>query len=239
EAVNQLAELYLRLAERERGVEIDPEDYQRELQKVKAYIALHNAYGVDLNETAVELAEISLWLNTMHRGMKAPWYGLHLHRGNSLIGAVRKVYPGQFLSKSGWLTTKDPQRPRHVPLGEKLKGREVHQFLLPAMGWGSIGEKVGLRTLKKGTPEETVKAVVDGDVVDWLEPEGHGLGRGQPGTRGEDPDRAPDEARSACRVSVGPGRDAADALRAGDLTACRRLGCDGSAGWGGAGCGWS
>ncbi|MFD9433048.1 Eco57I restriction-modification methylase domain-containing protein [Streptomyces sp. NPDC060002] len=171
EAVNQLAELYLKLAQRERGVDIDPEDYQRELQKAKAYIALHNAYGVDLNETAVELAEISLWLNTMHRGMKAPWYGLHLHRGNSLIGAARKVYPGNSLSKGGWLTSKDQQRPRHVPLGEKLKAREVHQFLLPAMGWGSIGEKVSLRTLKKGTPEETVKAVVDGDVVDWLEPE--------------------------------------------------------------------
>ncbi|MFF2807686.1 Eco57I restriction-modification methylase domain-containing protein [Streptomyces sp. NPDC058000] len=171
EAVNQLAELYLRLAQRERGVEIDPEDYQRELQKVKAYLALHNTYGVDLNETAVELAEISLWLNTMHRGMKAPWYGLHLHRGNSLVGAARKVYPGNSLSKGGWLTAKEPQRPRHVPLGEKLKAREVHQFLLPAMGWGSIGEKVSLRTLKKGTPEETVRAVVDGDVVDWLEPE--------------------------------------------------------------------
>ncbi|WP_217142541.1 Eco57I restriction-modification methylase domain-containing protein [Streptomyces sp. AC627_RSS907] len=171
EAVNQLAELYLRLAQRERGVEIDPEEYQRELQKVKAYIALHNAYGVDLNETAVELAEISLWLNTMYRGMKAPWYGLHLHRGNSLVGASRKVYPGNSLRDGGWLTTKAPQKPRHVPLDERLKGREVHQFLLPAMGWGSIGEKVGLRTLKKGTAEETVKAVVDGDVVDWLEPE--------------------------------------------------------------------
>ncbi|WP_128428054.1 Eco57I restriction-modification methylase domain-containing protein [Streptomyces cyaneus] len=171
EAVNQLAQLYLRLAQRERGVDIDPEDYQRELQKVKAYIALHNAYGVDLNHTAVELAEISLWLNTMYRGMKAPWYGLHLHRGNSLIGAARKVYPGKSLSKGGWLVSKDPQKPRHVPLGEKLKTWEVHQFLLPAMGWGSVFEKVGLRTLNKGTPQETVKAVVDGVVVDWLEPE--------------------------------------------------------------------
>ncbi|MEU3081571.1 DNA methyltransferase [Streptomyces albidoflavus] len=170
EAVNQLAELYLRLAQRERGVEIDPEDYQAELQKAKAYIALHNAYGVDLNETAVELAEISLWLNTMYRGMKAPWYGLHLHRGNSLVGAARKVYPGNSLRDGGWLTSKAPQKPRHVPLTEKLKSREVHQLLLPAMGWGSIGEKVSVRTLKKGTPEEVVKAVVDGDVVDWLDP---------------------------------------------------------------------
>ena len=35
----------------------------------------------------VELAEVSIWLNVMHRGLEAPWFGLHLVRGNSLIGA--------------------------------------------------------------------------------------------------------------------------------------------------------
>jgi type II restriction/modification system DNA methylase subunit YeeA len=53
---------------------------------------LHNCYGVDLNRTAVELAEVSLWLNVMHRGLQAPSFGLHLRRGNSLIGARRQVY---------------------------------------------------------------------------------------------------------------------------------------------------
>ncbi|MER5403126.1 DNA methyltransferase [Streptomyces sp. NPDC002769] len=171
EAVNQLAELYLRLAQRDTGKDIDPEEYQRELQKAKAYIALHNAYGVDLNETAVELAEVALWLNTMYRGMKAPWYGLHLHRGNSLVGSVRKVYPGQTLSEGGWLAAKDQKRPRHIPLSEPIPGRSVHQFLLPARGWGSIGEKVSLRKPKKNDEDQTVRSVVDGDVVDWLEPD--------------------------------------------------------------------
>ena len=32
--------------------------YLRELQKVKAHFALHQSYGVDLNATAVELAEV-------------------------------------------------------------------------------------------------------------------------------------------------------------------------------------
>ncbi|MFC8228407.1 Eco57I restriction-modification methylase domain-containing protein [Streptomyces sp. NPDC057287] len=175
EAVNQLAALYLRLAERDRQDRIDPEAYQRELQKAKAYIALHNAYGVDLNDTAVELAEISLWLNTMYPGMKAPWYGLHLHRGNSLIGASRKVYGGQSLIEGGWLTSKNQQRPRHVPLGEKLPGsaghQSVHQFLLPALGWGSVLEEVSLRKPKKGAEDQTPKSVVAGTVADWLEPE--------------------------------------------------------------------
>ncbi|MCF4138077.1 hypothetical protein L1856_17150 [Streptomyces sp. Tue 6430] len=172
EAVDQLAALYLKLAQRERGVEIDPEDYQRELQKAKAYIALHNAYGVDLNDTAVELAEISLWLNTMHPGMKAPWYGLHLHQGNSLVGAARKVYPGHSLHLGGWLNAKEQQRPRHVPLTERLKHREVHQFLLPALGWGSIAEQVSVRKPKKGAAaDEQPVSVAAGSVADWLDPE--------------------------------------------------------------------
>ena len=62
---------------------------------MKASIALHQVYGVDLNATAVELAEISLWLDTMVAGLEAPWFGLHLRRGNSLIGARHAVYPPQ------------------------------------------------------------------------------------------------------------------------------------------------
>lgn len=167
EAVNQLAELYLKLAQKERGEQIDPEEYPREFQKAKAYIALHNAYGVDLNRTAVELAEISLWLNTMYPGMRAPWYGLHLHRGNSLIGAARKVYPGKSLGDGGWLKSSGQQAPRAVPLTEALAGsgvhRPVHQFLLPALGWGSVGDSVSVR-------KATGKSVVAGAVAEWLDP---------------------------------------------------------------------
>ena len=87
EAIDQLAALYLRLREEETGDRLEPDERALALQKIKAYIALHNCYGVDLNETAVELAEVSIWLNVMHRGLQAPWFGLHLVRGNSLIGA--------------------------------------------------------------------------------------------------------------------------------------------------------
>ncbi|MFJ4949871.1 hypothetical protein [Streptomyces sp. NPDC088760] len=38
-------------------------------------IALHNAYGIGLNATGVELAEVPLRLNTMHPGMRAPCSG--------------------------------------------------------------------------------------------------------------------------------------------------------------------
>lgn len=133
EAVRQLAAEYLKRRQEDRGEVIDADQYQVELQKVKAHIALHQVYGVDLNATAVELAEISLWLDTMVAGLAAPWFGLHLRRGNSLIGARRAVYAPTLLAKKAWLST----APNDVPLGEEI-GTGIHHFLLPAHGWGAV-----------------------------------------------------------------------------------------------------
>jgi len=145
EAVRQLAEQYLQRRQRELGERIDPDEYPRRLQEVKAYLALHNVYGVDLNATAVELAEISLWLDTMVEGLDAPWFGLHLRRGNSLIGARRAVFRRDQVTSKRYL--KDV--PRNVPLtaladdvrtGGLATGVDggIHHFLLPAPGWGSV-----------------------------------------------------------------------------------------------------
>lgn len=139
EAINQLAAEYLTRRQNEVGERIDPERYTTELQKVKAYIALHRAYGVDLNATAVELAEVSLWLNVMHRGLQAPWFGLHLRRGNSLIGARRATYDFASLNraKKSWLTTPPTDRPlSEGPIGDG----EIHHFLLPASGWAAVAD---------------------------------------------------------------------------------------------------
>ena len=112
EATRQLAEQYLARRQAELGQSIDPEDYPAQLQRTKAYIALHNVYGVDLNATAVEFAEITLWLDTMASGLDAPWFGLHLRRGNSLIGARHAVYTDDQLTSKAWLSTP----PADVPL---------------------------------------------------------------------------------------------------------------------------
>lgn len=144
EAVRQLAEQYLKRRQDELDTRIDPDEYPRRLQEVKAYLALHNVYGVDLNATAVELAEISLWLDTMVSGLSAPWFGLHLRRGNSLIGARRAVYKRSQVSDTTWLKAV----PRDVPLtelaadiaAERVADDGIHHFLLPADGWGAAAD---------------------------------------------------------------------------------------------------
>ncbi|PZE61273.1 class I SAM-dependent DNA methyltransferase [Curtobacterium sp. MCPF17_001] len=156
EAVRQLAEQYLKRREEELGERVDPDDRPRQLQKIKAAIALHQVYGVDLNATAVEFAEITLWLDTMSEGLEAPWFGLHLRRGNSLIGARRAVYDRSSISSKAWLK----QVPRDVPLLNEVELGEgqlrastagaVHHFLLPAEGWGSA---VDAKEAKELAPE--------------------------------------------------------------------------------------
>ncbi|MFE7113832.1 hypothetical protein ACFU99_00175 [Streptomyces sp. NPDC057654] len=147
EAINQVAEEYLKRRQEELGVSLDTSKALDAKQKVKAYIALHNAYGIDLNSTGVELAEVSLWLNTMHPGMRAPWFGLHLRRGNSLIGARRWVYELDRVKKErtiGAVTpTKLPFRSREDSSEQALPEGAVHQFLLPTPGWGAVAGASG------------------------------------------------------------------------------------------------
>ncbi|MFT0614641.1 Eco57I restriction-modification methylase domain-containing protein [Rhodococcus qingshengii] len=153
EAINQLSAEYLNRRQTELGERIQPEDYATELQKVKAYLALHRAYGVDLNATAVELAEVSLWLNVMHKGLQAPWFGLHLRRGNSLIGARRATYDFTSLgrAKRNWLTTPPTDRPlSEGPVGDG----EIHHFLLPSEGWGCVGADKRAKELEPEAAEE-------------------------------------------------------------------------------------
>ena len=154
EAVRQLAEQYLSRRERELGRRVDPEERPKELAKVKAYLALHQVYGVDLNATAVELAEVSLWLDTMVEGLLAPWFGLRLRRGNSLVGARRALYTESQLKKRAWLTAAPEAEPlgqvaavlddaagsRHRMGGALDVSEKIHHFLLPAKGWGSAVE---------------------------------------------------------------------------------------------------
>ncbi|MBF4547201.1 class I SAM-dependent DNA methyltransferase [Corynebacterium afermentans subsp. lipophilum] len=155
EAVRQLAELYLKLREDELDTQVDPETRAVELQKVKAHIALHQVYGVDLNPTAVELAEISLWLDTMTSQLKAPWFGLHLRRGNSLIGALRSTYSTAQLKKREWLNSVPRREPvenlaKAIDAGEtrdlNAAGR-IHQFLLPSSTWGAAADAKDLKKL--------------------------------------------------------------------------------------------
>lgn len=143
EAINQLAEAYLSRKEKETGQIISYEKRFDELQKVKMFIADRNVYGIDLNPVAVELAEVSLWLNTIYEGGFVPWFGTQLVNGNSLIGARRQVYRienAQSTSKGLRWYEMEPER---LPLGTKrMPKKQIYHFLLGDPGMCSYSDKV-------------------------------------------------------------------------------------------------
>jgi type I restriction-modification system DNA methylase subunit len=150
EAINQLAEAYLDKKQKELGESIPAEKRLGELQKVKMYLADRNVYGIDLNPIAVELAEVSLWLNTIYEGGFVPWFGTQLINGNSLIGARRQCYSvKQLKSKEKGLRWYE-NAPERVPLGTERKKdqrsntytEQIYHFLLGDPGMCDYTDKV-------------------------------------------------------------------------------------------------
>lgn len=161
EVINQLAHAYLTYRQQELKQQVDPNKYQEEIQKIKAYIALNNVYGVDLNPTAIELGKLSLWLNVIHKDMQTPFFGYRLGVGNAVVGSWLKVFKHKdfsfepvgktgtkFVKKEWWA-----QAPRHLQFGKKgvlRREDEIYHFLLPDSGMASSGN---IKLLKDAFPE--------------------------------------------------------------------------------------
>ena len=163
EVINQLAEAYLQhqqRQQREAGLtnwRISPDQYRNELQKVKAYIATHNVYGVDLNPTAVELGKLSLWLNVIHKDMETPFFANRICVGNAVIGAWLKVYSknefygiseryGAKLKPNKWWE-KSPHKVKFFANRVNRSVNEVYHFLLPD------ANMLGVRSIKEQKKE--------------------------------------------------------------------------------------
>ena len=181
EVINQLAEAYLfhqQRQQRENGLNnwrIQPDHYRDELQKVKAYIATHNVYGVDLNPTAIELGKLSLWLNVIHKDMETPFFANRICVGNAVIGAWLKVYSknefygiseryGAKLKPNKWWE-KAPHKVKFFSNRVNRSINDVYHFLLPdanMLGVRSIKEQ------KQANPvaEKRMAAILK----NWTEP---------------------------------------------------------------------
>jgi hypothetical protein len=143
EVVNQLADKYLDLKQTELKRRIPHDRYALERQKVRAYLADRNVFGVDLNPIAVELGQVSLWLDCLHEGGFAPWFEDQVHAGNSLVGARRAVFPTASLNARRDEDRWHKRRPREIGWsGEARQPDEVWHFLLPDPGMSSYDPKI-------------------------------------------------------------------------------------------------
>lgn len=157
EGVNQLAEAYLERKQAELKTRIPHDDYPQELQKVRMYLADRNVYGVDLNPVAVELAEVSIWLNAIYgetdaqgqpKPARVPWFGYQLFNGNSLIGARHQVYKASSLDKKAKPAWHE-EAPRRATADQPRQPDEIWHFLLPDPGMADYTDKTAKALYKE------------------------------------------------------------------------------------------
>ena len=169
ETTNQLADLYLERKQKETGKTIPQDQVIIEKQKVRAYIADRNCFGVDLNPIAVELGAISLWLNSLHESDFSPWFGDQLHAGNSLIGARRASYSTGLLTAKKkadlWLKAK----PDEIGWRKRLPENHVWQWLLPANDMANFDKDKSIKPFA-GDAQEQIKDWRRGGFFKKLEP---------------------------------------------------------------------
>ncbi len=84
QATNFVAEKLLKAWEIE-GKNTEIPDSDREIL-ARRNVVEHCIYGVDINPTAVELAKMSLWLNTFSKDKALTFLDHKLKCGNSLVG---------------------------------------------------------------------------------------------------------------------------------------------------------
>ena len=169
EVINQLAEAYMTYVEKKPA----PDRYRDELQKVKAYIATHNVYGVDLNPTAIELGKLSLWLNVIHKDMETPFFANRLTVGNAVIGAWLKVYSrnevigkvkGKKMEPTAWWE-KAPHKVKFFQNRVNRSVNDVYHFLLPDKGMLAA---LGIKDMKAAHPDEAKWMLAK--MKDWTAP---------------------------------------------------------------------
>jgi hypothetical protein len=190
EMINQVADAYLNYRQKElrdsgkNEWRVAPDKYLEELQRVKAYIATNNTYGVDLNPTAIELGKLSLWLNVIHKDMETPFFSNRLAVGNAVVGAWLKVYNAKDLmvdlDKNGTVATKQSKKewwdkaPRllefkpstdYDKIKHNRKADEIYHFLLPDK---NMLASAGIKMLKAAFENEN-KAVTNWK-KEWCKP---------------------------------------------------------------------
>ena len=108
--------------QKEKGIELNT-DLLTPNAILKRMVMKKCVYGTDINELAVELAKLSLWLDSFTIGMPLTVLGHHVRHGNSLIGVYTNMqnngtlddYMEQTMESGGQILQEISQSPDIIP----------------------------------------------------------------------------------------------------------------------------
>ena len=117
-----------------------------DLNEMKRIVVERCIYGVDMNPLSVELAKVSLWLDTVSKDKALSFLDHHLQCGNSLIGASLEDIVTVLPTKKG----KKKKDSNETSIQVKLFGREFS---------AAVREMIKKRREIETIPSDTVKDI--------------------------------------------------------------------------------
>lgn len=107
----------------------DPEPPPEQVRAAMADVVSQCIYGVDVSALAVELAKVSLWMETMGPGVPMPFLDAQIKLGNSLIGATPRLIEDGLPQEAFKPITGDDKKVASA-LAKRNKGEAVGQSML-------------------------------------------------------------------------------------------------------------
>lgn len=107
----------------------DPEPPPEQVRAAMTDVVSQCIYGVDVSALAVELAKVSLWMETMGPGAAMPFLDAQIKLGNSLIGATPRLIEEGLPQEAFKPITGDDKKVASA-LAKRNKGEAVGQSML-------------------------------------------------------------------------------------------------------------
>jgi len=109
-----------------RLIEIDKDDSHENFIERKREIVRRSLYGVDINPLAVELAKMSLWLDTLSTEHALSFLATHLKNGNAILSSWRK----EIFDIQTYFGDKDPSRSHFRDFVKQYSAFEIIDIFL-------------------------------------------------------------------------------------------------------------
>jgi hypothetical protein len=147
--------------------EPSPEAYHSALRRVIARCL----FGVDLNEMAVELCKVGLWLEGLEPGRPLSFLDAHLQVGNSLLGATPELV-AKGIPAAAWELLPGDKKEHLTTLKKQVRddAKRVRegQFLLDELALQTVGAKELSSLIEANAPVEAVTlAEVQAQAESW------------------------------------------------------------------------
>jgi hypothetical protein len=103
----------------------DPEPAAAVLRDAMRDVVARCIYGVDLNDLAIEVAKVALWLEALTPGKPFAFLDHHLKVGNSLLGTTPKLLAGN-IPDSAFVVLDGDDKPHTAKLKSRNKAERQH-----------------------------------------------------------------------------------------------------------------